>query len=461
MRKLLPKTKIVLQKLASGVLKDRKPVRLINLPIQKEKWVKGRFFLEKHKATTEHYDLSIIVSNKVYRVARSSVESKSGFMGVFPGPGEKSWWALQPEHKVTEVPNNKVIKSGYGAGTTRVLKKGSCIVRKSQSGNMEIVFDSIDGTYAFIEKLDGVLLVRKKVRSPWIGKHKMRDDRSFSKYLKSSDFAIAAKKDGAAVDWTITKDKHGNKLLRVFSYRPDAKAEKRYGVRQQIEHTEKLHLADSPLNPEVPEAEGRGELWLGGKDGLGRLTAFLNSNSVKARNKGVRPYLYMHDVTKLNKKDVSGLTHREKLSILKNLHKKDLRLKVPPIAVTSQGKQNLLRKTKKESMVDGVIAIPLDYRSDTPKGRLVKLKFRHDKDNEHEATIVSIKNQKGPRGEHLAYPVLENKYGARFVASGKGLTEKVKKDMAANPMKYIGKTVTYVSERHFNSGLPWQPTIKL
>ncbi len=445
------------------VLKDRAPVRINDLNVEKNTWIKGRYYIEAHNASHFHHDFSIIVNGQVYRMARTPSKGniKSGFLGLFPGPKEKSGWVIQPEHYVDEVPNPKLIAKGYGAGTTEVIATGDCYVKVSDDGHMSLMFDNIDGVYSLIEKDDMVLMIRKQSYGGYYGKHNMKSVRLPDQFYDDNRYAFFEKKDGAAVEWHVVKASNGKKYLQVYSWRQDAMLNKRYGVDSQINHTYKLHLADKPLSDDFPIVSGRGELWLKGESGLLKINSILNSHNYRARSLKHRPYLYVHDVVSYEGKSVEHLSYKEKLIIMKSLHDSDNRFKIPPHASTSTGKRNLWLKAKSEDGIDGVVVWDMDSRRDSNNGTPIKIKFKHDHDNWFPATIVDVKNQEGKHSDTYSYPVLENAKGTRFVSSGKGLTNEMKADMNNKPDNYIGMEVRYSTEKHFEeTGKPWQPTIE-
>lgn len=454
------------------IIKRRGKIRTKDLKLPSEGWAKGKYYIEAHNSQHFHHDLSIVVNGKVYRMARtpSDANTKKGFLGILPGPGEKSGWILQPEHKPNEVPNPPVIEEGYGKGTCKVIASGDCLVNVSSDGNLHAMFDGIDGVYVFVERpeYDQVLIIRKVNQGPWLGKHIMKDGGKVDPYIEDDNFWFFEKKDGSAVEWEITKHGKG-KRLRIWSWRPDANLEKKYGVRTQIEHTYRLKLTDKRLPDNIPVATGRGELWIKGEHGLTRLGSKLNSGLVKSRKHPDEVFLYIHDVTKFEGKDVSCLSYRDKLNLMEEIKAKSGRLRgpygrhrisIPPYAKTARGKESLWHKARKEPGIDGVVAWRVDEEGCSLAGRPIKLKFKHLHENWHPATIVDIQPQRGEHGERFGFPILENKYRVQFKSSGLGLNEKMKADMLANPDKYIGREVRYSAEKHFESGTPFQPVIK-
>ena len=438
-------------------LQKRSPLKMTDLKLKPGIWKEGEYYIEEHNSSHLHNDFSIIVNGKVYRLARtpSKENKKAGFMGLFPGPGEKVAWIPQPEHLIKEVPNPPIITEGYGKGTTKVVNKGKCLVNISHSNNMHVIFDGIEGTYIFVEANNGSTLMMRKLHTPInFGKHKMLDKRDVDTYINDPNYIMFAKKDGAGIEWKIVKSATGHKHLQIFSWRPDAKLRKKYGVNTQIEHTQRLKLCDKEVHPNTPLAEGRGEIWCGGPNGLLHVNSILNSLPFKARKQPYNPYLYIHDIVTLEGKKVEHLSPKEKLSIMQSIYQADKRFKIPPHALSSASKKKLWNKCKKEDSVDGVIA--WKYNELYAKG--IKLKFKHDRENFHPATIVDIVPQEG--SNKFGYPILENLQGIQFKSSGVGLTEEVKSDMLKNPDNWIGIGVRYSAERHFNKGTPFQPIIK-
>lgn len=438
-------------------LQQRKSVKMSDINIPPNTWVKGEYYLEEHDSSHLHNDFSIIIANKVYRVARtpSIGNKKSGFMDLFPGPGEKVSWIPQPEHFKKEVPNPPVISSGYGKGTTKVISKGHCLVNMSHGGNMHVLFDGIEGTYVFVEASNGSTLMMRKLHKPInFGKHKMVDRRNIADYINDPSYIFSTKKDGAGVEWTITESKTGHKHLQIFSWRPDAKLRKKYGVDTQIEHTQRLKLCDKEVHPSTPLAEGRGEIWCKGENGLLHVNAILNSLPYRSRQLPYQPYLYIHDLVNYEGKNVENLPYDQKLTLMEKVHTSDHRFKIPKHTAKPQAKHAMWEKLKKEPSIDGVVA----WKTGQSNAQAIKLKFKHDTDNWYPGTIVDIIPQRG--SNKYGYPVVENLQGVQFTCSGVGLTEDIRTHMLKNPDEWIGTGIRYSAERHFESGTPFQPVIK-
>ncbi len=445
----------------NNAIKGRKPVAIDDMPVNRNEWTKGEYYIEEHDATNLHHDFTIIVNGKCYRMARSATPNtakKNGWLNVFPHIGEKTGWVRQPEHFYHEVPNPPIITEGYGKGTCKVLKHGGCYVMVTDSGVMHVIFEDIDGVYTFVETKDNqVIMMRKHHDGHWIGKHSMISADSPEPYFDDSNYAFFIKKDGAAVEWEVYQASNGKKYLRIWSYRPNARIMKETGYRTQIEHTYRLGLCDKPMPDDMPIARGRGELWCGGPNGRSHTAALMNSSHYNARRSPYHPYLYVHDIVYYEGEDVSDLPYGKKVEMMEHMHSIDNRMKVPEYAVTPKGKRALWNRAKKEDAVDGVIA----WRFKEGGTKPVKIKFTTDKENWHAATIVDIVPQKGEHGDKYAYPILENSEGTRFQASGKGLTNEIKADMYENPDKYIGMEVRYSADSHFEeTGKPFQPVLK-
>jgi len=439
-------------------LQHRKPITVQELKLQQDKWIKGKYYIEEHRATNLHHDFSIVVNGKVYRMARtpSINNKKQGFLNLFPGPKEKSSWIPQPEHTIKEVPNPSIIKEGYGKGTTKVLKHGGCLINLSHGNNMHVMFEGIEGTYVFIETPNNQTLMMRKMHQPInIGKHKMLDRRDISNYINDPNYIFSTKKDGAGIEWMITES-NGHKYLQIFSWRPDAKLRKKFNIHTQIEHTARLKLCDQEVNSKTPLATGRGELWCKGENGLSHINAILNSLPYQSRQLQHKPYLYIHDITTIEGKDISKLPYNEKLLLMESIHKADPRFKIPKHALLPSAKQSLWNHCKAEPGIDGVVA----WKINQPSPKAIKLKFKHDQDNWYPATIVDIIPQTGKHHKTYGYPVIENEFGKQFTCSGVGLNETTKADMITNPDNWISTGVRYSAERHFPSGTPFQPIIK-
>lgn len=445
----------------SNLLKRREVMSIskVNPPIE---WTDGQFFIEEHDASHFHHDLSIIVNGKVYRMARTPSEGnlKSGFMGLFPGPGEKSGWILQPEHYVYEVPNPAVIDDGYGAGTSTVVAKGKCLVRISPSGNLDVIFEGIDGVYSFVEKGNQSLMIRKFTKGPGIGKHKMKVGKNaeLSAYISNNDIIFVPKYNGAAVDWEVVRHTDGHKYLRIYSWRPDKKLANKYQVENQIDHTHRLVLCDQPLGDDFPICKGRGELWVAEPHGLLKINGVLNSGTFVSRNNpdNQKLILVVHDLVKHQDfKEVYTLPYEDKLKIMAVLEQMDDRFWAPVYTDDPDRKKLMWDTLIKDPSYDGVII--------WEKGqfeRPTKMKFKHEESFWHQGVIVRLEPQLGQHSDKYMYPIIQNEEGAEFKCAGKGLTQEIKADMYNNPKKYIGRGVYYSAEHHFpDSGLPFQPVL--
>lgn len=429
-------------------------------------WKKGTYYIEAHESSHFHHDFSIVVNGKVYRMARtpSKNNTKSGMMGLFPGPGEKTSWTMQPEHYPHEVPNPAVIDDGYGAGTSKVIAKGDCFVRTSHNGNVEIILDKSEAVYSFIEKEDGqVLVIRKGTLKPNhpSGKHKMKTGKfSDLPVLFGSDKYIAVKKyNGAAVEWEVYKDPNGVKHLKIWSWRPDKKLAKKYGIDAQIEHTYRLNMASKKLPSDFPVCAGKGELFIDGNKGMGKVTVLLNSTVYNGvANKHEQPVLVVHDITYHESyHKVSDMKYSDKLKLIEELSRRDERFITPEYAISEGDKYNLWFEAKDESIIyDGLIF----WNEEDPSASGIKMKFKHDESSYHNAVIVRIEPQTGEHGDKFGYPVVQNEMGAEFKLAGKGLTHQTKADMFKYPGKYVGSGVVYSAEHHFEkTGKPFQPLL--
>lgn len=446
----------------SDNLQFREVVYISDLSLSPSSWYSGKYYIEEHNAQHLHHDMSIIVNDKVFRVSRTPAVSnqKKGFLGIFPGPGEKSSWVLQPEHYVNEVPNPPVITEGYGKGTTKVIQKGNCFVNLSRAGNLHVMFSEIDGIYVFVPRDNSVLMMRKLNRGTGVTKHIMRNAYDVEPYISDDKYWFFEKMNGAAVEWQVI-ERDGVKYLTLFSWRPDAKLRKSYEYDTQIEHTYRTSICDEPVPDNIPVSRGRGELYCEGHYGLSHLGSILNSLPANARSKSWKPKLYIHDVLEWDGKDVSHSSYRDKVDLMESMYRNDHRFHVPKHAKTERGKRSLWEKGKKYfPQVDGVVAWPVDEEGETLQGRATKLKYKHDEDNWYPATIVDIEPQRGEHGEKFGYPVLENQWQVRFKSSGLGIDEETKASMRKDPEGWIGMPVRYSAEFHFPNHKPFQPVLK-
>ncbi len=446
-------------------IKDREILRKDKLGLDSE-WKKGRWFIEAHDASHFHHDFSIVVNNKVYRMARTPSKDniKSGFLGLFPGPGEKTGWILQPEHYPNEVPNPGIIDDGYGAGTSKVIGKGTCYVRLSDGDNIEVVFDKIPGLYVFLEKDNQVMVLRKISALPKHpnAKYKMKDGKvtNLEEYIESDEWIAIRKYNGAFVEWEVDKASNGNKYLKIWSWRPDARFNAKYGTNVQIEHTYRLEVSSKKLPSGFPICSGRAELYIDSDIGLGKLNPILTSSIFNGIEENLeQPRFIITDVTyHENYPDIGQMHYGEKLAIIMDLYKKSgKRFEVPEYAYTKEGKKSLWMQCKDDQpRSDGVI-----FRSRiNPEANIIKMKFKHDESNFHNATIIGFEPQTGQHGDKYAYPIVKNEYGYEFKLAGIGMTNELKSDMYKNPQDYISRNTIYSAEQHYEeTGAPFQPLL--
>lgn len=442
----------------SNKIKNRRMSTKSYMPLNNQ-WQKGQYYFEEHDSSHLHHDFSLVVNGKVYRMARTPSENnkKLGYLGLFPGPKEKSAWKLQPEHYVNEVPNPKVIKEGYGKGTSKVIAKGNCYVRMSTGGNIEAVFDGFEGLFIFIEKDNDVLILRKHDDGPGIGKHQLKkgDIDLLDQYCDDPDYFFVKKYNGAAVDWKVVKGSDGEKYLKVWSWRPDKKSYNKYKIDCQINHTHRLYVCSKKLPSDFPLASGRAELWINKRDGLVKLNSILNSSIYNGiENNLEQPVLIVHDIiTYEGINNVDQLSYAEKINIIQELNRRDKRFNIPEFAYSN--KKEFWLKTKDQGTpFDGVII----WNHNDPDSPGIKMKFKNDESSFHNGFIVDFIAQTGEHGDKYVFPIVENEAGARFTISGRGMTNQLKADMKANPEKYLNAQIIYGAEHHFDkTGKPFQP----
>ena len=446
---------------SGNLIKERATLRIKDLRMEDGKWYEGKYYIEEHDATTLHNDFTIVVNGKCYRMARSAspnTSKKNGYLGIFPVLGERSGWIIQPEHYINEVPNPEFIEDGYGAGTCKVIAEGGCFVMRSKSGVLHVIFENVDGVYTFAETNDNqVIMQRKHHEGRWIGKHVMKLIDHPDEFYDNDDYVFTVKKDGAAVEWEIYKNKSDNKkYLKLWSYRKDAKVEKLTGRSIQIEHTYRIAICDTPVSDDTPLAHGRGELWYDDPNGRLIVASVMNSKQYRARKIDPGLELYIHDIDTYEGVDVSGLGYADKYALMQNIHEHDSRFNMVEHAYFSADKKKMWKQSKHANATDGIVARHLHDGSKKP----IKIKFLMDKENWYPATIVDFVPQKGRHGDKFAYPIVETPDGVRFQLSGKGLTHSVKQDMFNNPDDYLGLEVRYSADSHFENGKPFQPTLR-
>jgi hypothetical protein len=246
----------------------------------------------------------------------------------------------------------------------------------------------------------------------------------------------------------------GNQPIRVFSHR---ESERGNGL---IEHT---HRFIPGLTVRVPAHLGnlviRGELVASDPHtGQARQAvetgAVLNSNVWKARELQAHSPLraVIFDVARRDGQDVTGLPYKEKLEILKKVNKALPMLELPPMASTAKEKIELLARirTGREPLThEGVVQWPL------AGGAPIKAKLL----DTHDVYVRDIFTEQGDRGEMAGgFEYSWTPAGKVVGRVGSGFNHEMKRDMHANPEKYIGRVAKVTAQDVYrDAGNPKKP----
>lgn len=404
--------------------------------------------IHKHDAKRAglHYDL---------RLGDPSTHfSHSWALRSLPTPGEKVLAVHQPTHTLEYMDFKGTIKEGYGAGKVSLHFRDK--VEVLEASPSRVLFNLYKGNktekYALIHR-EGVNWIlfnyttTKKDQLIPLTKPSYKEKDFDNLDVKNPNEVFAPKVDGAHNIFILRP----NKRVQTFSYRPSK------GRVERIDHTYKTDLYKHRAPRSLGTTVLRGELYLPGQVSS-EVGSVLNSNVFLAREKQQKTgplQNMMFDVVTYKGKNVEALPYREKIKILKEIHKEFPQLKIPSFATTPETKKNLVSsiKDKKHEETDEGVVI---YNLDSPLP--IKAKIRRDYD-------LYIK------GFYEGTGRLEGKGVGGFIGSesptskqeirvGSGLTDEQRQDMYNNPDKYIGKLVKIYAQEKLKSGKFRMPVFK-
>jgi len=438
---------IKLGRQAAGIpdLKLKKAPPALSLP---EFW---KFVVQKHHAVRAgpHYDLRLSDGKDAHSwVLRHGL----------PAPGERRLAIHQPTHRPSFMKFEGKLGRGYGKGEVKIDQKGLARVLSSSPEHVQ---------FALLDKRDPeefILTKRKAGFRPdtWTAinitptratkkaipdaKPAYKDDKpeNLDKYL-DKDYVLQPKVDGSHVIWDLT-----SRRPRAYSYRPSQRSDR------LIQHTYKVEGLDSAKIPE--ELRGtvlRGELY-GVDKSTGRaiasqeLGAVLNAtteNSLqRQKNKGITLRNIIFDVVKHKGQNVEDEDYETKLKILKKITKlMPETFKLPELATSPERKRELLKEIasgKHKDTQEGVVAWPVAGDS-----RPTRMKLRP----EHDVVIREIVpgKREGMAGA-LRYSFTPT--GEVVGNVGTGFSNATRRDMAQNPINYLGRVAKVTALGKFPSG---------
>jgi len=458
---------LILKKLAEQVLPSKSefapgiPIARKIYPIPEVTYQTPQIWqiaLQKHIAVKagEHMDLRLVdLEGKAHSWAIPSAS--------LPKPGEKVLAIQQPTH-TQEYAARKgkfEIPEGYGKGTVQSEGLKPVEIVKSIPGKV-LRFNTYGNQkegnqeYSLIQTPKGHILfnITSTAESGVRGKGGHLIPHYRPKYQETSVNNIffdnpneihQAKVDGANVSFSLRGDKH----VKIFSTRP---TERHTGV---LEHTHKIPNYGSIVVP--PSLSGtvlRGELYAEDKKTGKALPAeqvggLLNASVWRSREKQqemgaeLKPVIY--DVVKFKGHDVENVPYVEKLRMLKEVQEAVPKLKLPPLAVTTEEKEALFRRIERgEEPItrEGIISWNLTKSDPT------KVKFRPDFD----AEVVGILPGKGKhQGRMGALQMILP--GKRVVTNvGTGLSDELRNRISKDPSSFIGRVAKVRAQQVFPSG---------
>lgn len=376
-----------------------------------------------------------------------------------PKPGEKVLTVQQPTH-TQEYASRKgtfVIPAGYGKGTVTGSGVQPAEVVRAQPGHVRFNLYSGKGPQEFslIETSKGALLhnITSTADSGVRGQagQKIPNAKPDYKEIQTDHVKFddpneihQAKIDGAHVTFHLLPERH----VKVFSYRP---TERDTGV---IEHTHKFTdyrtlIAAKKLGGTVL----RGEIYASDRSGKplpaettgGILNASVWKSRQKQKDLGAHLDNVVFDVVRYRGKDFEHAPYEKKLEVLREVTAKVPFLKLAPTAESAQDKVKMfgeIQAGKHPLTSEGIVIWKRD--SDRP----TKAKFRPDVD----AEVVGVTPGKG---KHTgAIGALQVRLPGRGAVThvGTGLSDQLRREIAANPKAYIGRVAKVRTTQVFPSG---------
>lgn len=422
---------------APGIPKGKPIARLPAItPKTLNRWVLA---VQEHEAERagKHYDLRLVDPDSGKAHSWAIPKAK------LPTPGERllaiQTFTHTPEYALHFGEKKpQTIGQGYGKGRVwMALKEPTDII---ESSNDHVRFNVYQGKdiseYLLRRTHDNKWLlqnttVTKETADVPQSKPKYKEIAPDKVDVTDASHLMMAKIDGAHN--TFRLDAGGP--VRVFSYRP---TERDSGI---IEHT---HRFVPGLTARVPNhLDGlvlRGELFAADPH-TGRAReavetgAVLNSGVWKSRDTQQHSPLraIVFDVARRKGQDVESIPYQEKLDILQKVHKALPFLELPPMASSTKEKVTLLNRIRtgqEPTTREGVVLWPLQG------GAPIKAKFKPD----HDVYVREIFPEQGARGEMAGgFAYSWSPTGKIVGRVGTGFNHELKKDMLANPEKYIGR----------------------
>jgi len=372
-----------------------------------------------------------------------------------PKPGERSWAIQQPTHTIKYMDFKGKIEDGYGKGDVALIDRTKTEIRNAQPGHVSFNIYRGQGPEEFtLHQIDGTkwllynrTFTRDKLPSfPNRGKYKSTNIDAID--TSNEDELVSAKVDDAGAFFYLPK---GQQIRAISTRKPTTR-----GV---IEHTHKIPTLFNTYAPvEVHDTLLRGGIYAKNTES-NELGGLLNSNVWKSRegqrdNKLI-PLIY--DVVRFRGKDVSSAPYADKLEILKKVVQAVPGFQIPHFATTKEEKEKLIRDVKDgmhPETREGVVVWNLNKEGMPPtKAKLVE---EHD---------VFVRDTFPGEGKYRDKGVGGFTYshtpdGPIAGRVGTGLSDALRKDMHANPSKYLGLVAKVTAQDKFDSGALRVPVFK-
>ena len=266
---------------------------------------------------------------------------------------------------------------------------------------------------------------------------------------------MTAKIDGAH---TITHLHGPDKMTRVYSYRP---TQRDTGL---IEHTFKFPgFQNRKSAPSLKGTMLRTETWAS-KDGkavpVQELAGLLNSSVPKARRelaeRGIQLRQSIIDVIRHRGKDVSRRPYGEKLRIMEEAAKGAAGLELPPVARTQAEKKKMLADItagRRPETREGVVLERLHEAAPPTKA------VRRPLQDVYVRKIFAKERTKA-KGQAAGFAYSHTPDGPVVGRVGTGFSAAMRKDMAVNPDRYVGRVARVASKGSFGGQALRAPAFK-
>lgn len=363
-----------------------------------------------------------------------------------PKPGERRLAVQQPTHTVGYMDFKGRIEGGYGKGQVNLLRRDRAEVLRSSPDSVRFnIYGGKDvEEYSLSRMKDRNWLIQNVTTTRASGllpssKPSYKEVPEHRLGIEDPKTELQAKIDGAHV---LYQFKDPGSLPRVLSYRP---TERLTGV---IEHTHKLPDFHALRTPgALKDTILRGELYATDHAGkalpAARVGGILNAGVWKSREKQsaegtLKPVVF--DVVRWRGTDVESAPYAKKREMLQQAIKAAPWLSLPRRASTPAEKRKLLEdiKTGREpSTEEGVV----EWHED--RSVPGKTKFLAEQD----VHVRGVFKEKGTRNLAGGFEFSRSPDGPIVGRVGTGMSHEMKKDMLAQPEKYVGLKARIQAQR--------------